>query len=348
MLRMAIVGVGWAGTRHVEAIRELGRKVEVACLVDNDSAFLAAKAAELGVPKTYTDYRDALADPDIDAVSICTPHALHCPMAIEAARAGKHILCEKPLAMTVEEATQMMEAAATHGVTLYVAENVVYTPMSQRLRQIVQRGEYIGELTFASLVAGFHAPDYGYPGRRAWLSTPALGGTGTWMLHGIHSMAQLRFVLGEVETVYMGEHHASSFTRPDLEGTMSGLLTLASGIHVWVVQSCETRLRGTLRGLTLYGDRGSVRASHEGYEVFARDYDAGQPAQALRYPPEMPSSYALEMDAFADTVAGIREGPTTARSERRSLAIVQAGYESAKSGRPVHLRERFGELGALK
>lgn len=344
MLRMAIVGVGWAGTRQVQAIRELGHKVEVTCLVDNDAAFLAAKAAELGVEKTYSDYRDALADADVDAVSLCTPHPLHCPMAIEAAQAGKHILCEKPLAMTVEEATQMMEAAAAHQVTLYVAENVVYTPMSQRLRQIVQGGGYIGELTFASLVAGFHAPDYGYPGRRAWLATPKLGGTGTWMLHGIHSMAQLRFVLGEVETVYMGEHHASSFARPDLEGTMSGLLTLASGVHVWVVQSCEARLKGTLRGFTLYGDQGSVRASREGYEVFPLDDEADQPAQTFRYPAEMPSSYALEMDAFADTVAGVREGPTTARSERRSLAIVQAGYESAQSGRPIHLRERFGEL----
>ena len=82
------------------------------------------------------------------------------------------------------------------------------------------------------------------------------------MLHGIHSVAELRFVVGEVETVYMQQHRASSFQRDDIEGTMSGLLTMASGIHVSVVQTCETRLKGTLGGYTLYGDQGSLRANH--------------------------------------------------------------------------------------
>ena len=344
MLRMAIVGVGWAGTRQAEAVRELGRKVSLHCLVDSDEAYLAATADKLAVAKTYKDYAAALADPDVDAVSICTPHALHCAMTLEAAEAGKHILCEKPMAMTVAQATQMIDAAEAHGVTLYVAESAVYTPMAQRLREIVQSGEYLGELTSAAIVAGFRAPDYGYPGRRAWLSEPALGGTGTWMLHGIHSMAQLRYVLGEVATVYMGEHHTRSFSRPEIEGTMSGLFTLGSGVHVWVVQTCETRLKGDLRGYTLHGDRGSVRASHEGYAVYPLDWDGDQPPQSLSYPEAVLSSYALELEAFADTVAGRRVGPTTGRDERRSLAIVQAGHESAQSGQPIRLADRFGEL----
>lgn len=344
MLRIAILGLGWAGTRHVQAIRELGRKVTVECLVDSDPDHLAAKAGELNVEKTYADYHDALADPDVDAVSICLPHALHCPVVLQAACAKKHILCEKPIALTVAEATDMIAAAKAHGVKLYVAENEAYTPMSRCLRDIVSTGRYIGELTFASLVKGFRAPQYGYPGRRAWLSTPRLGGTGTWMLHGIHSMAQLRYVLGEVEAVYMCGHRASSFARTDLEGTMSGLLTMRNGIHVSVVQSCETRLKGNLRGYVIHGDQGSVRASREAYEVFNEQLGSDQQPRVLGYPPETLSSYAQEIEAFADYVAGVCVGPTTAESERRSLAIVQAGYESARSGRPIVLAERFGDL----
>ena len=335
MLRIAIVGIGWAGTRHVEAIRELGRKITVNCIVDNDARFLESKADELDIPRTYTDFQDALADPEIDAVSICLPHALHCPVALEAAAAGKHILCENPIALTVENATRMMDAAEKHGVKLYVAENLPYTPMSKFARQLVLNQEYTGELTFASLVTGFKAQQYGYPGRRAWLSTPELGGTGTWMLHGIHSMAQLRYILGEVETVDMREHHASSFERTDLEGTMSGLFTMESGIHVSVVQTCETRLPH--KGYIIYGDEGVVRISNEGCEVYSSNVP-DRPPGFLNYPEEALSDYAQEMEAFADYVAGTAVGPTTAESERRSLAIVQAGYESAQTGMPVNLR----------
>lgn len=345
MLNIAILGVGWAGTRHAEAIRELGRKITVECIVDSDAEFLRSKAEELGVQKTYTDYHDALADPAVDAVSICLPHHLHCPVALDAAAAEKHVLCEKPIALTVDDATRMMDAAEAHGVKLYVAENLPYAPMSKFLREVVRSGNYIGKLTFASLVAGFQAkPYYGYPGRRAWLSTLALGGTGTWMLHGIHSMAQLRFIFGEVETVYMREHHASSFQRADVEGTMSGLLTMESGLPVSVVQTCETRLPHRLGRYIFYGDEGCVRASEEGCEVFSSAGDRSQEPVFLGYPEEELSDYAQEMEAFANYVAGVSVGPTTAVSERRSLAIVQAGYESAQIGQPIHIKERFGGL----
>ena len=94
-----------------------------------------------------------------------------------------------------------------------------------------------------------------------------------------------------------------------------------------------------MAGYLLHGDQGSVRASPNGCEVFA-----GSEPQLLNYPHEDLSDYAQEMEAFADYVAGVSVGPTTGESERRSLAIVQAGYESAQTGRPIHLKERFGSL----
>ncbi len=350
MLRVAILGVGWAGTRHVRAIRELvnsGRRddILVDCLVDNDVEFLQKKAAVLGIEKTYPDYQAALNDSVVNAVSICLPHRLHCPVAIEAVRAGKHVLVEKPMALTVADATRMIEAAESQGVALYVAENESYSAASCMLREIVQTGRYIGELTGAALARGFRAPDYGYSGRRAWLSTPELGGTGHWMLQGVHSMAQLRFILGEVAIVYLREHKASSFRRQDVEGTLSGLLTLGSGLHVSILQTAETRLAHSLRGYTLYGDQGVVRSGREGIEVFSQVLDPDERPVCLPYPAVSLSPYAAEMDAFADYVEGRRAGPTTGRSERRSLAIIEAGYASLESGAPVNLRVQFGDLG---
>ncbi|HLA42295.1 MAG TPA: Gfo/Idh/MocA family oxidoreductase [Aggregatilineales bacterium] len=341
MLKLAIIGVGWAGERQIQAIRELGRKVEVVSLVDNDSVFLAQKAAESGISTTYTDYHDALRDSTIDAVSICLPHQLHHPVALDAARAGKHILCEKPLAMTVDDATAMIDAAEAHGVRLFVAENFAYTSQAAFLRGIVSSGEFIGELIAVSVAWGFQAQNFGYPGRRAWLTQPEQGGTGTWMLHGIHTMAQVRYIFGEVETVYLQEHRAASFQHGEIEGTMTGVLTLRSGVHVTILQTCEIAFPHNLGGYVLHGDRGSLRASSAGYEVFGGTAD---PPGIQPYPAALLTEYALEIEAFADYVAGDESAPTTGRSERRSLAIVQAGYESMQSGQPINLAARFGDL----
>lgn len=343
-LRLAIVGAGWAGTRQAKAARELDGAIEVVCLVDPDLEHVRERAAELGVARTHAALEEVLGDPSVDAVSICTPHGLHAPMAIAAARAGQHVLVEKPMATTVAEATAMIEAARGAGVQLYVAENQVYEPLPQCLAEVVRSGEHIGELTFAALVSGYRAPDPRYPGRREWLTEPELGGTGTWMLQGIHAVAQLRYVLGEVASVYIRDHRAASFARPDLEATMSGVLELDSGVVVWLVQTTETDLPPRLRGFQLHGDRGSVIGHQEGYEVYRRDLREDGRAILHAYPPQALSSYALELRAFADQVRGRGQGPTTGESERRSLAVIQAGFESARSGMPVRLVARFPEV----
>lgn len=344
MLKTAIVGVGWAGTRQAEAVKELNRGITTAALVDPDGEFLKAKSAELGVDKTYRDLKSALADPQIDAVSICSPHKFHCEQAVAAAEAGKHVLCEKPLAVTVDEATRMIEAADRNNVKLYVAENATYDPMAKFLKKEVENGEHLGELAFAFLVTGFQGQDYGYPGRRSWLSTPGAGGSGFWLLNGIHTVAQMRYVLGEAKSVYLQEHKTGSFTRDDVEGTMSGSITLESGVNVMLTQTAETRMPAGFGKYLLYGDRGMINALPDRALFYGKDLKKGEGPEELAYPEEELSAYAQELAAFVDYAENGIEGPTTGVSERRSLAIVQAGYESAKTGKAINIKERFGAL----
>ncbi len=353
-MKVAIVGIGWAGSRHAEAIKELAATapagteppLNVEMLVDSDPDHLKTKATEFGVARTSTSLEEALSDPGIDAVSIATPHPLHRDAAIAAANAGKHVMVEKPMAVTVEDATAMIDAAEANNVRIYVAENVCYGAMSTLLREMVSAKQYTGDLTFASVVAGFRAePRYSYPGRRAWLADPGAGGSGTWLLHGVHTLAQLRFVLGEVETIYVRESHTPSFQTPEVEGTMSALLGMESGLSVALVQSCETKFTRDQVGYTLYGERGSIKSTRDGIEVYSTDVypDLDQPLH-VAYPGQSLSDYALEWQAFADYVTTGAEGPTTGRSERRTLAVVQAGYESASTDQPVNLRERFRDI----
>ena len=347
MLRIAIVGVGWAGSRHVEAIRELAAaappnddaEISVEMLVDSDPDHLAAQARTFGIEKTATDLTAALEDPAIDAVSLATPHSLHADAAIAAAKAGKHVMCEKPLALTVEDASRMIAAAESAGVRLYTAENVAYDPMHRFLRQLVDQRRFIGELTFAAVTAGFRArPRYCYAGRRAWLAALDLGGTGTLMLHGIHTVAGLRYVLGEIDAVYAREHHTPSFPTPEVEGTFTLLLTMAGGVNVTLTQTCETSLPSDQPRYVLYGEQGTIHAGKDAVRLLGPDVDG---PDLIPYPLTPLSDYALEFQAFAAFVRRGIEGPTTGRSERRSLAVVQAAYDSAASGHPVVLAERF-------
>ncbi len=340
-LRLAIIGVGWAGTRQAEAVKELEGEVEVRCLVDSDEAHLRGVAGELGITNTHTDYRDALADPELDAVSICLPHALHCPVAVEAANAGKHVLCEKPLAMTVAEGREMLRAANANGVKLYCAESAVYAPLPQALRTLVSGGRHIGEMTAAVCVKGFRGLDYGYPGRRAWLAEPEQGGSGTWLLHGIHSVAAIRYIFGEVASVFAREHKTDAFVRRDIEGTVCVLLTLATGSSVHLTQTPEAKVKGPAGGYTVYGTEGSVRAYGSTVELLADD---GTVAEVITCPTPELSSFAQEIRAFAQYVEHDVPGPTSGASELRSLAVVEAGYESMQTGKPINLPERYPDL----
>ena len=343
-IKLAVVGVGWAGSRHADAITELRAsddRIEIACFVDNDPEHLEETASKYGVLQTYPSLGDALVGPLIDAVDIATPHVLHESMAVTALDAGKHVIVEKPMAMNVDEATRMIEAADANGVRLFVAENHTYEPYIKFLQKVVESGEPLGQVTAASVASGFRPRGrYGYPGRRAWLAEPEFGGTGSWMLHGIHTLAGVRAVFGDVARVYVQEHKTPSFERRDLEGTMSALLTMASGVNVSVVQSPETRFRGNTGGYLVHGERGSIRATADSYELFV---DGEDPAPR-NYPESALSSYALEFKVFTDYIGGDDSVATTGVSERKTLAVIQAGAESTASGTAIDITERFGEL----
>ena len=344
-LGLAITGVGWAGSRHAEAIIELAtvdKRIEIAAFVDNDADHLQQTVSKFEVRSTYTTLAAALEDPNVDAIDIATPHTLHESMTIQAVEAGKHVIVEKPMAMNVDEATRMIRAAESNGVRLFVAANQSYEPYIEFLRQVVEIGAPIGSITTASVAAGFRPPRgrYRYPGRREWLAEPDMGGTGSWMLHGIHTIAGVRRVFGDLTRVYVQEHKAGSFERSDLEGTMTALVTVESGVNISVVQSPETRFSGNTGGYVLNGESGSIRAGAESYELLAD----GEDPSPRPYPPSKLSSYALEFQAFADYIGGDESAPTTGYSDRKTLGVIQAGAESADSGEAVDLQERFGSL----
>jgi len=154
-LRAGIIGAGFIGVAHIEAIRRLGF-VEVAALSDSNKDTAERKASDLGIPKGYGDYRDMLADPDIDVIHNCTPNHLHFQINKEIIQAGKHVLSEKPLALTSAESAELLELAAQHRIVHGV--NFVYRqyPMVQQMRAMAQEGQ-LGNI---QLVHGSYLQDW--------------------------------------------------------------------------------------------------------------------------------------------------------------------------------------------
>ena len=114
-LNIAVIGCGWAGEKHVKAIRALPGSANVTAIVDSDEVYMRERADEWGIPQTYVDYREVLSRDDIDAVSVCLPHNLHAEVCVESARSGKHILCEKPLAISAAACERIIESCQSTG-----------------------------------------------------------------------------------------------------------------------------------------------------------------------------------------------------------------------------------------
>jgi predicted dehydrogenase len=154
-IRMAIFGTGFMGRVHLEAARRV-EFVEAVAIAGRNTEAARRLGTGFSIATTATDYRYILRDPTIDAVHICTPNAQHFPMAQDALRAGKHVLCEKPLATTVEEGKELVSLAAQQGLRNCVCHNLRYYPMVQQMRRMCEAGE-LGEIL---IVQGTYSQDW--------------------------------------------------------------------------------------------------------------------------------------------------------------------------------------------
>lgn len=154
-LKAAVLGAGFMGRTHVEQIRRLGFVDVVAvAAVSEDEAKRFAEANY--IPEHTADWKKLLKNPDIDGVHVCTPNALHAPMTLEALKNGKHVLCEKPLAMTAKEAKEMLSLAEKKNLCHAVNHNLRYYPATQQIRRMIDNGD-LGEIL---VVQGTYSQDW--------------------------------------------------------------------------------------------------------------------------------------------------------------------------------------------
>jgi predicted dehydrogenase len=203
-IRVAIVGCGRISDLH--ALGYHGREdARIAAVCDTKRRNARAKAKAWGVDKVYADCEEVLADPEIDLVELLVPHHLHAEMTVAACEAGKHVSVQKPMALTVREADQMIEAAEQAGVVLRVYENFVFYPPNVRAKQMVEAGE-IGEPQMIRMHVNTGTRDASWKvPLTAWLwrfDEKRCGGGPLVFDHGYHLFSLARYLMGEVERAY--------------------------------------------------------------------------------------------------------------------------------------------------
>ncbi len=191
--KAAIIGCGVIHSLHADALANYPH-AELKAVVDIDSKKSETMARRYGC-KALTDYRDALADPEIDVVHICTPHYLHAPMAIEAMKAGKHVLTEKPMAISVEDCLKMTGVSMETRRQLGVCFQNRYNTTSRYIKTLLESGKAGRILAAKASVTWFRGQDY-YGGAH-WRGTWAQEGGGVLINQSIHTLDLLRWFAGK-------------------------------------------------------------------------------------------------------------------------------------------------------
>jgi len=335
-LNVGIIGCGWAGDQHARAYSSLG-DVKLLAVADIEEGKARNLGRRWGSKAWHRDYQRVLRDPRIDAVSICLPHYLHSEVAVEAAEASKHILCEKPMANNLDEADAMTRAAKKAGVTLMVAENVRFHPINLKLKELIEQN-YVGEVFLARIFRDHEMHDY--LRRRPWLLDREKAGGGIWMAGGIHDVDALRMLVGEVEKVTLFQA-TKVFREMEGDDTVAALLRFSSGAVGVITESFSTK---TFKNVSPYGcpsilngSIGTITVLSDGIEVYGEK--VGDANTRILMKVEERDTFIEEIKHFISCIKSGENPTTSGEEERKTLAVICAGYESlSRGGVPVEVR----------
>lgn len=340
--RFGVIGCGRISKNHMESIKVLpGARLAAVC-DSNEEALI--KASQKYDCKSYKDYQELLADSNIDIVNICTESGLHARIALDAIKAGKHVLVEKPMAMSLAEADRMIAASRKFGVKLGVVHQNRFNKVIAKLRKAVEY-ERFGKLTHASAVVRWNRNDE-YYSQAPWRGTWAQDG-GCLMNQSIHNIDLLQWMMGPVKSLFA--YTATNLRK--IEGEDVGVIVLKfQNGGLGVIEATTTIYPKNLEEtLCIFGSTGSVciggiavnkieswRVAGDNETEIIEDQDA-----------EPPNVYGFgHADIIKDFINAIeenREPAVSGEEGRKALEIILAIYHSVKLNKEIKfpLEEKF-------
>jgi predicted dehydrogenase len=273
-LKVGVIGCGSiAKHRHLPEYAN-NKEVEIVAVCDIVEDRVNEIAAQYNA-KAYTNYEELLANHEIDAVSVCTPNYLHAPISIAALNAGKHVLCEKPMATSRVEAVNMIEAAKENNKKLMIAHNQRFVPSHQKARQLIENGE-VGKIYSFRTAFGHGGPEgWSADGENSWFFKKEEAFIGAMGDLGVHKTDLLRFILGE-EFVEVGAFiETSAKANADVDDTAVCVLKTENGI-IGTLAASWSYVSKEDNSTVIYGEKASLRLEDDPVNSLVIQYKSGE------------------------------------------------------------------------
>lgn len=339
VLNVGVISCSGMAEGHMRGVKNhVGAKLVAVCDIDFEKA--KTVAARHGVEKVYQDYRELLAQDDIDAVIIVTPDQLHREMAIAALEAGKHVLCEKPLALTREDCAAIAEATKKSDKKFMVGQICRYTPGFLAAKQFIDRGE-IGDLMFVESEYAHNYENILKPG--VWRYDPLRNGV---VGGGCHAVDLLRWIAGD-PTEVMAYSTKKIFKDLPYDDTHIAIMKMPNGVIGKVFVSISCKRNYTMRSV-FYGTKGTIITDNKSNEIsIFRDNLCGgaeipliEKKHNFEIPVKLPVAInnhnaAAEFVEFHKIITEDLPVTTTVYEGAKTIAACMAIVESAETGKIV-------------
>lgn len=329
-LKIGVIGCGSiAQHRHLPEYAA-NAQVEIVAVCDINEE-RAKKTAEKYGAAAYTSYEELIKSGTVDAVSVCTPNYLHAPISIAALEAGLHVLCEKPMATSKEEAEAMIEAAEKSGKKLMIAHNQRFVPSHQKARQLIENGE-IGKIYSFRTAFGHGGPEgWSVEGKEGWFFQKEKAFVGAMGDLGVHKTDLLRYLLGEEITEVGAFVETSAKDFADVDDNAVCVLKTESGIigtlaASWAYVSKEDN------STIIYGEKAILRLEDDPTYSLVAQYENGQVVKyelgKIQSNESGGQSSSHVVDHFVECVVEDKQPLITGEEGMKSLAVILAALES--------------------
>ncbi len=338
--RFGIIGCGSIAHHHAHSIRETGRGV-ITAVCDPSLDKARSFAEQYGGARSVTDFRALVKSPDVDIVAIGSPSGSHGEMVVACAEAGKHILCEKPIAITKQGLDDLVQAVEHHGVKMSSVFQKRLAPDFIRIKEAVARGVF-GQVFLADAYIKFYRSQEYYDSA-GWRGTWEHDGGGALMNQGIHTIDQLLCLAGDAESVFA--RVGTKARNIEVEDTAVALVQFKSGAY-GVIEGTTSVYPGEQARIELHGTNGSVILADSGIKLWAiedppvlEDVDlCGNDASTSKDPGNFPKNSHVELiEDLIESIDSGRETLIPAREGRKAVDLILAIYESARTGKEVRL-----------
>lgn len=336
-VKFGLIGCGRIAGNHANAIAELEPRMKLTAVVDADPARARELAEKTGA--TAFDSYEAMLASDIDAVSICTPSGMHPANGIQAARAGKHVVTEKPMGITLSDCDELIRACDANKVQLFVVKQNRLNTTMQLLKRAIDKNRF-GKVYGAYINVFWQRPQEYYDAAN-WRGTWEFDG-GAFMNQASHYVDAIHWLIGEVESVtaITGTLGRSI----EAEDSGSAIIKFRNGAIGNINVSMLTYPKNLEGSITVLGERGTVKVGGVALNCFEHwefeDYDDDDKlVTESNYQP--PNVYGFGHHAYyagvADALLDGKHPATDGRSGRKSLELILAIYQSAQTGKRVPL-----------